>query len=251
MNQERSSLLKASELVAQAKTITVLTGAGMSAESGIPTFRDALTGLWSQFKAEELATESAFLENPDRVWSWYQWRRRQVLAAQPNAGHHALADLASKKNRLVVVTQNVDGLHQRAGQLSVIELHGNILNSRCHLTGKRVDFDDWERDSAPPSSIHPEGLLRPCVVWFGESLPESTLRQAIRYVTQTDLLLSIGTSSVVQPAASLPLMALNAGIPVIEINPLATPLSPEVAVTIRGTAAKALPVICDIRSRSR
>lgn len=214
----------------RADSVVVLTGAGMSAESGIPTFRDALTGHWSRYRPEELATPEAFRANPTRVWDWYEERRAGVRATAPHAGHHALAELESVLSSLVVITQNVDGFHQQAGSADVIELHGNILRSVCSETGRVID-DDWlaTQEGRPPPSPHDErGLARPDVVWFGESLPAHALERAWQLAEGADVLLSIGTSTLVQPAASLPLPALERGACVIEINPDRTPLSGEV-----------------------
>ena len=219
----------------------MLTGAGMSAESGIATFRDAQTGLWAEFRPEELATPEAFEANPERVWQWYQWRRRQVMEAEPHAGHHALTRLADQTDRLRIITQNVDGLHQRSGSIDVIELHGNILQSICSRTRKPIDFDDHTAEGPPPASPHhPDGLARPAVVWFGESLPEGAIERAMRSVSEADLVFSIGTSTLVQPAASLPFLALDSGVPVVEINPERTPLSAQADWYLEGKAGEVL-----------
>ena len=197
--------------------MAVLTGAGISAESGIPTFRDALTGLWARFRAEELATPEAFARDPALVWSWYRWRRERVLAAEPNAGHRALVALAGRVPRLSLITQNVDGLHQRAGSRDVIELHGNILRARCTREGTAVEF--WEEaGSGPPPCAACGAPLRPDVVWFGEMLPEPALAAAWEAARTCDVLLSIGTSNLVEPAASLPWVAAGRGATVIIVN---------------------------------
>ena len=201
----------------RARHVAVLTGAGISAESGIPTFRDALTGLWSRFRAEELATPEAFARDPALVWSWYRWRRERVLAAEPNAGHRALVELASRVSRLTLITQNVDGLHQRAGSRGVIELHGSILRARC--TREETTVDAWEeREPGPPSCPSCGAPLRPDVVWFGEMLPEAALTAAWEAAGTCDVLLSVGTSNLVEPAASLPWLAAGRGATVIVIN---------------------------------
>ena len=228
--------------LARAQSVLVLTGAGMSAESGIPTFRDARTGLWASYRPEELATPEAFERDPARVWVWYEERRRAVRAAQPHAGHHALVELEALVPRLTVVTQNVDGLHQRAGSGKVLELHGNILRSRCHVSGRPIS-DEWLKDSArkPPRSPYvPNGLARPDVVWFGEMLPQATFESAMSAAADCDFCFSIGTTSLVQPAASLPLYALEHGAALVEINPDVTPLSPHAHQHIRDSAAGAL-----------
>jgi NAD-dependent deacetylase len=232
----------------EARHVTVLTGAGMSAESGIPTFRDAQSGIWTKFRAEDLATPEAFEANPERVWRWYQERRENVRSAQPHPGHHALVMLESLVPGLSVITQNVDGLHQLAGSRDVTELHGNVLRSKCHVTGRLIS-EDWLADlpqAPPPSPYVSHGLARPDVVWFGEMLPRQALQQAMDATARCDFCISVGTTSLVQPAASLPLMALEHGASLIEINPLATPLSPHADQCFRGTASD---VLCSIVSQ--
>jgi NAD-dependent deacetylase len=229
----------------EADSVVVLTGAGMSAESGIPTFREALTGHWSRFRPEELATPEAFQANPARVWEWYEERRASIRATAPHAGHLALAALESTLNSLVVVTQNVDGFHQLAGSTDVIELHGNILRSVCSETRAVID-DAWlatRKEQPPPSPHHPSGLARPDVVWFGESLPVDALERAWQLAQAADVLLSVGTSTLVQPAASLPLLALERGVYVIEINPGSTPLSHQAKLALSLSAGAALPAL--------
>jgi len=226
-----------------ANFVMVLTGAGMSAESGIPTFRDAQTGVWAKFNPEELATPQAFACDPQRVWSWYEDRREKVRAAQPHAGHVALMELESLYPTLSIVTQNVDGLHQRSGSTAVIELHGNILRSVCHLTSRPID-DEWiaQSEDCPPLSPWAKGgLARPGVVWFGEALPAEAMNTAMEVAIRCDFCFSIGTTSLVQPAASLPLLALEHGACLVEINPQETPLSLHADHCLRGTAAEQLP----------
>lgn len=212
----------------------ILTGAGMSAESGVPTFREAQTGLWARFDPMELATPEAFERHPRRVLDWYAWRRERVAAAYPHAGHKALARWEAERPQLLIVTQNVDGLHQRGGSKRVVELHGRIDRDRCHHCGRRAGALDR-------ACIECGGPLRPDVVWFGERLPEQALVQAFQAVTEADLVLSVGTSTLVQPAASLPDEALSAGVPVVEINPEPTPLSGRLDHCLRGTAEAWLP----------
>ena len=236
-----------------AESVVVLTGAGMSAESGIPTFRDALTGHWSRFRPEELATPEAFAANPRRVWDWYEERRAGIHATAPHAGHHALAELESILSGVVVVTQNVDGFHQQAGSTDVIELHGNILRSVCSETREAID-DAWlitQDGRPPPSPHHPQGLARPDVVWFGERLPEAALERAWSLARESDVLLSIGTSTLVQPAASLPMLALEAGAFVIEINPDRTPLSQVTGLHLPLAAGPALVALKDTLKEGR
>jgi len=235
----------------QARHVMVLTGAGMSAESGVPTFRDAQTGIWEKFRAEDLATPEAFKANPERVWQWYEERRAIVRAARPHAGHQALVVLESLVPNLSLVTQNVDGLHQLAGSKNVTELHGNILRSKCHITGRPISAD-WLAGSAntvPPSPYISRGFARPDVVWFGEVLPHQALETAIKAAEHCDFCISAGTTSLVQPAASLPMMALEHGAAVIEINPLETPLSPHAHQCLRGAASEVLTnLVSQLRS---
>jgi NAD-dependent deacetylase len=226
----------------EARSVLVLTGAGMSAESGIPTFRDALTGIWARYDPQELATPEAFAADPARVWQWYEQRRAAVREARPHAGHRALVELESLVPELTVVTQNVDGLHQLAGSGRVWELHGNIMRSRCHLTQRPI-AQDWLADSphTPPRSPYVEGgLARPDVVWFGEPLPSAALDAAMEAAGRCDFCFSVGTTSLVQPAASLPLFALDHGAALVEINPAETPLSPHADQAIRSKASPAL-----------
>jgi NAD-dependent deacetylase len=211
----------------KAHNIVILTGAGMSAESGIPTFREAQTGLWSKFDPMQLATPEAFAENPQRVWDWYCWRRELVQQAKPHEGYKALVQLEKLKPGLSIVTQNVDGLHQAAGSLRVIELHGNIMRTVCSVTRKPIP-DEWiaNHDTSPVPSPHCRGAYaRPDVTWFGESLPAGALEQAQHSSRNARVLVSVGTSSMVQPAASLPWLAQEHGARLIEINPEPTPLS--------------------------
>ncbi|MEM7705417.1 MAG: NAD-dependent deacylase [Pseudomonadota bacterium] len=229
-----------------ARSIGVLTGAGVSAESGIATFRDAQTGLWSQFRPEDLATPEAFERDPELVWKWYAWRREQVTEADPNPGHRALAQLQQLRPTHIV-TQNVDGLHQRGGAKDVIELHGSIMRTLCHRTLEPVDDDYLAKQTAlpPPSPHHPDGLCRPGVVWFGEALPGVALQRAFDIAEASDVFISAGTSTVVEPAASLPLAAKRAGAFLIEINPAQTPLSPHCDATLLGPSGEVLPQLVE------
>lgn len=220
----------------------VLTGAGVSAESGVPTFRDAQTGLWSRFKAEDLATPEAFQRQPKLVWEWYAWRRQLVAQAAPNPGHRALAELEQRVPEFSLITQNVDGLHQRAGSRRVLELHGNITRTKCGDEDRIVA--EWrDTGDVPPRCPHCGGRLRPDVVWFGESLPEAAIGAALRASRECEVFLSVGTSSVVYPAASLPEEALEQGANVIEINPEPTPLTRRASHSYRGPAGRVLPAL--------
>jgi NAD-dependent deacetylase len=227
-----------------ARRIAVLTGAGISAESGIPTFRDAQTGLWSRFRPEELATAAAFRRNPELVWDWYAWRRGLAARAEPNAGHRSLARLESLVPYFALITQNVDGLHQRAGSAAVIELHGNIHRNKCSAEDALVadGYDDRER---PPRCPRCGAHLRPDVVWFGEILPPRAVADAETAARSADFMFSIGTSAVVFPAAQLPLIALESGAMVVEINKDRTPLTGVVTFSLLGRAAEILPRLLD------
>jgi NAD-dependent deacetylase len=237
----------------KADNILVLTGAGMSAESGVPTFRDAQTGLWAKYRPEDLATPEAFRKNPQTVWDWYEDRRNRVRHVKPHAGHSALVEMESHFASFLLVTQNVDSLHQQAGSSNVVELHGNIMRSICSVTGETID-DDWidAHPGRPPASPHhARGLARPAVVWFGEALPEAAMNRAMAAASACDVCFSIGTSSLVQPAASLPFAALHAGAVVIEINPAPTSLSEVAHFSLQATAAEALTAIAAGLSRQR
>ena len=204
-------------LLRSARRLAVLTGAGISAESGIPTFRDALTGLWASYDPEELATPRAFARNPRLVWDWYAERREKVLACAPNPGHLALAELERRIPEFLLITQNVDGLHAAAGSRKVVELHGNIRRVRCSRDGDIVE--SWPQDERPPACPRCGALLRPDVVWFGEMLPEAEFARASLAARNADLFLSVGTSNIVEPAASLPWLAHSHGATVIVVNP--------------------------------
>lgn len=225
-----------------AESVTVLTGAGVSAESGIPTFRDALSGLWAQYDPEELATPQAFLRNPMLVWDWYAHRRELVQELKPNAGHYALAELQDLVPSLKLITQNVDGFHQLAGSRDVTELHGNITRVRCFDYGHSAETWSTYGDM-PPSCLECGGMLRPDVVWFGESLSRANLDAAEAAANSCDVFFSIGTSSLVYPAASLPQLAMMEGATFVEINPNRTPLSEYADFIISADSGTALPAI--------
>ena len=198
--------------------VCVLTGAGVSAESGVPTFRDAQSGLWEQYDPLDLATPEAFVRDPELIWRWYRWRRELVAKAEPNPGHQALARLAELVPRFTLVTQNVDGLHQRAGSTDVIEFHGNLFSNRCSVEGCIIDGEQDSADAVPVCAGC-GGHLRPGVVWFGEAIPEHALNNSFAAAANCDVFLSIGTSSLVYPAAGLAEIAKNNGATVAEVNP--------------------------------
>jgi NAD-dependent deacetylase len=230
------------------RSVVALTGAGISAESGVPTFRGA-EGLWRSFRPEDLATPAAFARDPGLVWRWYRWRRNLVAAVQPNPGHLALARLESRLGRLTVLTQNVDGLHTRAGTRALVELHGNIWRARCTAEPHRV----WnERPGTPEAPADPRGdpprcpcgaWVRPDVVWFGESLDAGVLSRATEAVEGCDVLLMVGTSGLVYPAAALPQVAKGAGGVLVEINVADTPLTALADYVLRGPAGVVLPAL--------
>lgn len=226
--------------LASATSVTVLTGAGVSAESGVPTFRDAQTGLWAKYRPEDLATPTAFRRNPRLVWEWYAWRRKLVAEAKPNPGHFALAEFESLISKFHLITQNVDGLHLRAGSRNVIELHGNIAQTKCFNEGTFIT--EWiDNGEVPPKCPNCGGFLRPAVVWFEEPLPESEIESAIAASTTCEIFLSIGTSTVVYPAAELPHTALASGACVVEINPQPTPFTPHAHFSLQGPSGVVLP----------
>jgi NAD-dependent deacetylase len=232
--------------IAHANQVTVLTGAGISAESGIPTFRDP-DGIWEKFDPQELANVEAFLDNPELVQGWYRHRRQLVEEAEPNAAHQALADLEAFAS-VTVVTQNVDALHHRAGSQTVVELHGNITHNYCmgcERTASAETVDAAIQNGDPARCPDCDGLIRPDVVWFGERLPPEAIERAHAATEHADVFLSIGTSAVVQPAASLPLQAKEHGAYVAEINPDRTPLSDRVDLFLQEKAGTALPALVD------
>ncbi|MBO9339134.1 MAG: NAD-dependent deacylase [Chloroflexus sp.] len=232
-----------------AQHVTVLTGAGISAESGIPTFRDAQTGLWSQFDPEELASPAGFARNPGLVWRWYAERRIKACAAQPNPAHYALVDLAKMVPKLTLITQNIDGLHQRAGSQDVIELHGSLHRARCMADG--TVHTTWDYDEELPQCPDCGALLRPGVVWFGEYLPAAALEAAYAATLDCDVFLSIGTSGIVEPAASLPRIALSRGATVLILNLEQTTAARPPLFTINGRAGEVLPHLVETMRRLR
>ncbi len=223
-----------------AQSVCVLTGAGISAESGVPTFRGE-EGLWKKFRPEELANFHAFIRNPDLVWEWYAYRRKLIHEVKPNAGHYALVELERRVKEFTLVTQNVDNLHRRAGSKSVVELHGNIERSYCIDCGATVEELDIDSLTKAPRCVHCGGLVRPDVVWFGEMLPVEAFSRAEQAARHCDLFLCIGTSAVVYPAASLPYTAFDQGAFVVEINRERTELSTRAHESLLGAAGEILP----------
>jgi len=228
--------------LAAARRVAVLTGAGISAESGVPTFRDAQTGLWSRFRPEELATPEAFRRDPALVWAWYAWRRELVGSAQPNAGHRALVALERQVAGFTLITQNVDGLHRASGSRNVIELHGNLHRDIC--LEERIEIPVPERTTGqPPRCPRCGAPMRPDVVWFGESLPPEALAAASEAARTSEVFLSIGTSAVVYPAAELPRLAQRAGALLVEVNRDPTPLTGSADFVLAGRAGEILPAL--------
>ena len=236
-----AKLLEAAARLRAARRLLVLTGAGISAESGVPTFRGP-EGLWRQFRPEDLATPEAFARDPHLVWEWYDWRRQKIAAVAPNAAHHALARLEAASPEMLLATQNVDGLHARAGSRRLLELHGSLWVLRCvECRAEREDRRAAIGDLPPRCSCG--GLLRPGVVWFGEALPQDVLYRSFAAARAADAVLVVGTSSIVFPAAALPQEARAHGACVIEVNPEATPLTPLAHVSLRGTAVDLVPAL--------
>ena len=218
--------------------VVFFTGAGISAESGIATFRDP-DGHWSKYDPMKLASQAGFREDPDLVLNWYADRREAILQAQPNAGHTSISDFQKLFKHSVVITQNVDGLHERAGNQTIYELHGNIHRHKCNSCGKIIDLANENMRELKICSCG--GRVRPDVVWFGESLPIETLNQAFNAVQGCNLMFSIGTSAQIYPAAQLPFDAKSRGAYVIEINPEPTPFSHKADLSLRDDAGSALP----------
>ncbi len=236
-------ILRVAKVIASCRFLVALTGAGISADSGIPTFRGD-DGLWKRFRPEELATPEAFTRNPTMVWEWYRWRMSIVFRAKPNDGHRALAELESMGILKCVITQNVDGLHQLAGSRCVVELHGSIRRVRCTSCSYREELVE------PPTEIPPRcprcgALLRPDVVWFGEPLPSDAWNKAVELCSKADAILVVGTSGVVMPAASLPYLVKSHGGIVIEVNVKPSALTSVADVFLQGRAAEVLPKIVE------
>lgn len=253
VNELSSITSEVQAVVRDARRVVVLTGAGMSAESGVPTFREVQTGLWERFSAEDLATPEAFDANPALVWTWYRWRQALIGQVSPNPGHMALAHwqhrLRSTGGELSIVTQNVDDLHERAESEVLGHLHGSIAVHRCIDCAEPAQLPAPQYDgfTAPPAPEEPPhcplctGFLRPGVVWFGEMLPMEAFESATAAIRQADCILVVGTSGMVQPAASLPLLGLERGTPLVEINPETTDLTELMDYSLRGPSGRLLP----------
>ena len=236
-------LHQAASRLGRARRVAVLTGAGVSAESGVPTFRGP-GGLWENHRPEDLATPQAFARDPGLVWRWYHWRRGLIAECAPNPAHRALAGLEQRAGEFTLITQNVDGLHRLAGSQNILELHGNLWWVRCTACGALYQERGLDLP-APPSCRECGGMLRPHVVWFGESLDPGILDAAWRAAAGAEVMLVVGTSAVVQPAAGLASVAKQAGAFVIEINLEPTPNSGEVDVSLLGRAGEILPELME------
>jgi NAD-dependent deacetylase len=229
--------------LASAQRVAVLTGAGVSKESGVPTFRDKLTGLWERYRPEDLTSVDAFERNPALVWRWHEMLAEAMRSAEPNPGHRALARMAAKIPNFTLITQNIDGLHQRAGSTHVVELHGNIHRYICSADRRRVE--EFSREKIPPRCDRCGAFLRHDVVWYGEMLPPEEISAATVAAEECEVFLSVGTSAMVQPAASLPYIALRNGATVVEINPQETMLSPNAHYVLRGNSGVVLPILAE------
>ncbi len=238
------SINQAREILRKAQRIAVLTGAGISAESGVPTFRDK-DGLWRKFSASELANPEAFRTNPQLVWEWYGWRRREMLKAKPNAGHFALAELDKRASEFLLITQNVDNLHRRAGSQRMVEIHGNIFRNRCTECG-HIEPDescDFDEGGTLPVCGKCGAMARVDVVWFGEQLPEKELTAGFHAAESCDVFISAGTSAVVYPAAGLPEVAKLRGATLIEVNLEPTHLTQIADFSFIGKSGEIMPIL--------
>jgi NAD-dependent deacetylase len=227
-------------LIDLTRPVVVLTGAGISAESGVPTFRGA-GGLWRSYRASDLATPQAFRSDPRLVWEFYEWRREVISACQPNVAHTTLAMMEQCLADFTLITQNVDGLHQRAGSLNILTLHGDIWRVRCTACAYNAVDTRVPLPELPPRCPTCDGLLRPDIVWFGEQLPGTVLEKAWMAAARAGLMLVVGTSALVQPAASLPLVARRNGAVIVELNSEQTPLTPFADIHLHGSAGEHLP----------
>lgn len=252
---ESSAVLNAAvDLLRSAKRVAVVTGAGISRESGIPTFRDARDGLWARYDPRQLATRDAFRSEPGRVWAWYCYRRRLVADAEPHAGHRALVRLEDRIPEVAIITQNIDGLHQRAGSSHVVELHSNINRFKCFERDHPVALDasahlgaeaTAEASVSPPRCPTCGSPVRPDVVWFGEPLGNAVIEEASALARRCDVMLIVGTSGVVYPAAALPGLAQERGAKVIEVNTAPSELSARADVFLEAPAGDVLPLLVD------
>jgi len=228
--------------LAKAQSVVAFTGAGISAESGVPTFRGT-DGIWKKFKPEELANVNAFMKNPELVWEWYAHRKKILADIEPNPGHYTLAKMEHMFSHFAVITQNIDNLHRRAGSKTVYELHGNIERNYCMKCGASYSNEAVLNQKGVPHCVECDGIIRPDVVWFGEMLPDEEWEKSVRAAASADVFFSIGTSGVVYPAASIPLMAKQQGAFVVEINPEPTPLTDRADEFLVGPSGVILPAL--------
>ncbi len=248
---DRSAIEACAETLARARSVVFSTGAGMSQESGIPTFRDAPNALWANFRPEQLATREGFRSDPTLVWRWYAERRRTISAAQPNDGHLAIVELESLIENVVVITQNIDNLHREAGSARVIEVHGNIFRYKCFDRDHPVESTDCEGKDVPPR-CRCGSLVRPDIVWFGEMLHDDAIVEAYHSLETCDVVVVVGTSGTVYPAAGFAEVARRHRARVIEINPEETPLTREADVFLQGPAGDVLPqLVSSLKAHSK
>lgn len=242
MSENEEKIIEARDIIEGCSSLVVLTGAGISAESGVPTFRGK-DGLWRNFRSEQLATPDAFRDNPSLVWEWYDWRRNAIKDARPNPGHFALTELENQKKGFTLITQNIDGLHQMAGSKEIIEMHGNIWQIRCTKCGDVKQDHRVPLEKIPPRCGQCGEIGRPNVVWFGEIIPMEVIDRSLKAVEECEVMLIIGTSGIVEPAASMGLVAKQTDKTVIEINLEPTPSSPLFDMTILGKSGEILPLL--------
>ncbi len=240
----KKDIQRTQELLASSKSLVVLTGAGISADSNVPTFRGE-EGLWNQYRAEDLATPEAFSRDPKLVWEWYSWRRKLVAVSQPNIAHTTLVHLEEHSFSFALITQNVDGLHDEAGSKNILELHGNIWKVRC-TSCSQISENREIPVVFPPECKVCGGLLRPHIIWFGESLDHFVLDKSFEVLKSCDVLLVVGTSGIVQPAASFSAIAKEYGACTIEVNPNPTPLSNQMDIVINGKAKDVMPLLVSL-----
>jgi len=239
-------ILKARDAISRAEKLLVFTGAGISKESGVPTFREA-DGLWEKFKAEDFATPDAFKRNPREVWKWYRERRALALKVKPNPGHYAVARFEEAHEDFLVATQNIDNLHTRAGSKNVIELHGNIMHSYCMKCSHKVDESETELEGDVPTCPKEgcNGLMRPKVVWFGEQLDPHDLERSFQFASECDCCIVIGTSGLVYPAAQIPFLARRNDATIIDVNPEPSAITPIADYFLAGPAGQIMPQLVE------
>ncbi|WP_416364689.1 SIR2 family NAD-dependent protein deacylase [Pseudomonas sp. NFX183] len=243
---------QAADLLQKAKKVVFFTGAGISADSGIPTYREKLSGVWAGLDPRDLETARAFRENPSLVWGWYLWRRLRVAQAEPNAAHLAIPRMAHSLRQVSVITQNIDDFHERAGSSNVLHLHGSLAMPKCFACHRPAvvspDQSAVPEDGAliePPRCQRCNGRMRPAVVWYGEDLPPSSWKAAILLVKNCDLMVSVGTSGIVMPAAGLPDLALASGASVIHVNKADVAMGDQKELMLIGVAAEILPMLLE------